>query len=109
MAGRNGATPDHTVEDISNEFLQCRDFGHAWKPHNVKVDRKAQEIHRIFSCLHECGTERTQVLSADGYILRNFYTYADGYVLKGLGRLDAGDRARIRVMGTQFLKSSGLA
>jgi len=111
--GKLNAVPDdkaaaHTIEDIADEFLACRDFGHAWRPFDVKISRKQQEIHRIFRCLHECGTERTQVLSVDGYILRSFYSYPDGYVLSGLGRLDTSDRARIRVMGTNFLKAHGL-
>jgi hypothetical protein len=100
--------PPTTIEDIADQFLACRDFGHAWRPHDVKIDRRQHEIHRIFYCLHECGTQRTQVLSSDGYIVRNFYTYPDGYVLQGLGRLNASDRARIRVMGTSYLKSHGL-
>jgi hypothetical protein len=97
----------HTIDDISDQFLECRDYGHAWRASDVKISRKAQEIHRVFACLHDCGTLRTQVLSSDGYILRSFYTYPEGYVLPGIGRLSVDDRARIRVMGTQQLKATG--
>lgn len=103
----NGKTP-HTIEDILDVFLECRDYGHAWRAHDVKISRKLGEIHRIFSCLHNCGTLRTQVLTTDGHIVRSFYTYPDGYVLPGMGRLGVDDRARIRVMGTNFYKAHGL-
>jgi hypothetical protein len=108
MAGTNGEKPQGSIEDISDVFLACRDFGHAWRPHDVRIDRKYKEIHRVFSCLHNCGTERTQVLSPNGHIVRNFYTYPDGYVILGLGRLSIDDRAQIRVMGTNFLKAHGM-
>lgn len=97
-----------TIADISDTFLACRDFGHAWRPHDVRIDKKYAEIHRVFACLHGCGTERTQVLSQQGYIVRNFYAYAEGYVLNGVGRLSAEDRAEIRMMGTNYLKSHGM-
>jgi hypothetical protein len=101
-------TPPPTLDDIADQFLACRDFGHAWRPFDVRVVRKYQEIHRVFKCLHECGTERTQVLSVDGHILRSWYAYPDGYVLPGIGRLNTDDRARIRVMGTNYYKEHGL-
>lgn len=100
--------PLPTVDDIQDQFLECRDYGHAWRAQDVKISRKQREIHRVFGCLHKCGTERTQVLSVDGHILRSFYTYPDGYVLPGIGRLSIDDRARIRVIGTGHLKAMGL-
>lgn len=108
MAPTNGERPAKTIDDIRDEYLACRDFGHAWRPSDVKIDRKYKEIHRVFSCMHNCGTQRTQVLSPTGHIVRSYYTYPEDYVLPGLGRLSADDRAAVRVMGTNFLKSHGL-
>jgi hypothetical protein len=96
------------VDDIADVFLGCRDYGHAWRAHDVRIARKAAEIHRVFECLHGCGTQRTQVLNTAGYLVRNFYVYADGYVLVGAGRLTAEQRAQIRVASTNYLKARGL-
>jgi len=40
------------------------------------------------------------------FILRSFYAYPDDYVLPGIGRLNQADRARIRVLGTDRLKTT---
>lgn len=105
---KNGEVPPKTIDDILDQFLACRDYGHAWRAHDVKIDRKYKEIHRVFSCLHDCGTQRTQVLSPSGLIVRSFYSYPDDYLLPGVGRLSINDRARIRVMGTEHMKAHGL-
>jgi hypothetical protein len=108
MTTTDGEKAPKSIEDIADQFLACRDYGHAWRAYDVRIDKKYKEIHRVFSCLHDCGTQRTQVLSGNGHILRSFYTYPEGYVLAGIGRLNVDDRAAIRVMGTNFMKSHGL-
>lgn len=108
----NGDRP-HTVDDIADEYLLCRDFGHAWAPSDVKIRRKASEIHRILKC-RQCPTLRVQVLTIDGYIIpgRSHYQYPEQqdsqavpYVLKGVGRMNVNDNAHIRVMSTNYIKS----
>ena len=94
------------VGDILDEFLLCRDLGHAWAPHDVRVSRKLGEIHRVLQC-RSCPTQRTQVLSMDGEIRRNRYEYPEGYVLRGLGHLSVADRAAVRVASTNHWRTSG--
>jgi hypothetical protein len=108
------ATEDkpRTLEDIPEEFLLCRDLGHAWMPSDVKVVRKLSEIHRILVC-RSCPTQRVQVLDMQGYRLRSKYVYPEDqdpdaapYKLKGVGHLSADDRASVRVMSTNHMKSA---
>ena len=112
MSKTNGHKSIRSVDDISDTYLICRDFGHFWKPYDVTINRKAGEIQRILVC-GNCPTQRTQVLTLDGYLIpgRSFYRYpeqldhdADPYCLKGFGRLSVDDRARIRVLDTNNIK-----
>jgi hypothetical protein len=95
-----------TIDDIRDEFLLCRDLGHAWAPHDVKISRKYGEIHRILQC-RSCPTQRTQILSMDGEIKRSRYEYPEGYVLKGVGYLSVADRAHVRVISTNHMRATG--
>lgn len=94
-----------TIDDIPAEYLICRDLGHAWAPHDVKISRKFGEIHRVLRC-RSCPTERTQVLSIDGGLKKNKYEYPEHYTLRGVGRLSVDDRAHIRVASTQVMKAA---
>lgn len=98
--------PPQSVDDIPSEYLICRDLGHAWAPHDVKISRKYGEIHRVLKC-RQCPTQRTQVLSIDGGLKRNKYDYPEHYTLRGVGRLTVDDRAHIRVASTQVMRSGG--
>ncbi len=106
MSNKDGNRPP-SIDDIPDDYLLCRDLGHAWAPHDVKVSRKAGEIHRVLKC-RNCPTERTQILSTSGFIVRSRYEYPEGYVLPGIGRLSSDDRAHIRVSSTQHMTAGGL-
>lgn len=97
--------PQQSIDDIPDEFLLCRDLGHAWAPFDVKISRKYGEIHRVLQC-RSCPTQRTQILSMDGSIMRSKYEYPENYVLTGVGRLSSADRAHVRVMSTNTMKAS---
>ena len=43
-----------------------------------------------------CGTMRTRVMTLAGELLRNSYSYPNGYLMKHQGRLTPADRAMIR-------------
>lgn len=107
MASTNGDGKQiQSVDDIPDEYLLCRDLGHAWAPSDVKISRKFGEIHRILQC-RSCPTQRTQVLSLDGGLKKNKYDYPEHYTLHGIGRLTVDDRAHIRVVSTNHMKGSG--
>lgn len=95
-----------TIDDIPTEYLICRDLGHAWAPHDVKISRKYGEIHRVLQC-RQCPTQRTQVLGIDGGLKKNRYEYPEHYTLRGVGRLSIDDRAHIRVASTNVMKGVG--
>jgi hypothetical protein len=107
----NGKRP--TVDDVPDEYLMCRDLRHHWLPHDVKVSRKAGEIHRVLWCAN-CPTQWVQVFTLDGYRVRSRHIYpeqqdseATPYVLKGMGRLTVDDLAAIRVQSIARYRAGG--
>lgn len=86
------------VADIAERypqmFIECRDFGHSWRPKNASW-LQGGSIERTLGC-SRCKTTRTQILDREGYIVSGYYEYADGYRLVGLGALKAPDRAEFR-------------
>ena len=71
----------------------------------MKISRRYGEIHRILQC-RSCPTQRTQILSMDGGIMRSKYAYPEGYVLPGIGHLSVDDRAHVRVMSTNRMTAT---
>ena len=93
------------VADIPEGYLECRDYLHSWAPFHVEVSGRGRHrtYRRTLRCTR-CQTKRTQVLDADGAILRRGvsgvgydYSDADGYVIHGHGRMTQRDRAAIRL------------
>lgn len=86
------------LADVANnypdQFLSCRDMGHAWRPHSA-VWLEGGQIERALECTR-CKTARRQILDREGYILLGYYYYADGYQIPGIGRLDTDARAGLR-------------
>lgn len=70
---------DRFAHDLSDRFLQCRDFGHNWRPWTVDFDRKAKSYFRQLRCV-SCKTVRSQLLDSSGHVLTNSYKYPDGYI-----------------------------
>ena len=91
---------DDAIDQLSDEALVCRDLQHSWVP------KDAHEIPgggyvRILRC-RSCTTKRVEYLDGWGSVVRRYYQYADGYLIKGVGRFagEYKDRARlINVMG----------
>jgi hypothetical protein len=91
---------DRYLAGLSADMLLCRDLGHAWKPYTAKwlpVD-KCYESKLICS---RCETFRFRWLSKTGQLLGTAYTYSDGYLVVGMGRLATSDRDRIRSVSLQ--------
>lgn len=87
---------DDAIEQMSAQSLICRDLMHSWRPHTAwKIDGG---FERTLRCI-VCETERVEVLNSFGEVLRRHYSYADGYLVPGTGRLDAADRGKIRLAG----------
>jgi hypothetical protein len=90
-----------SVNDIQEGFLWCRDVLHSWDPYDFRVSRNAvtrrNEMNQILRCAR-CGTIKTRIMTTQGDLLRNSYSYPDGYLLKDHGPLTPADRAMIRRM-----------
>jgi hypothetical protein len=79
------------AQSLSDKALHCRELGHVWRDHTVTWDTKARVFDRALRC-QSCGSIRRQVLDRRGHVIRNGYTYAEGYLAtkvmnrEGLGR-----------------------
>jgi len=88
-----------TVRDyaagLSFQQLQCRDFGHNWRPHTA--ERRADGgFDRILVC--RCHARRHQVLDSYGRIVSSHYEYPEGYQLpRGSGRISSDDKGILRI------------
>lgn len=89
------------VNDIPENFLWCRDVLHSWDPYNAKVSRnkvaRRREMHQILICTR-CGALKTRTMTLTGELLRNSYSYPEGYLLKDHGPMTPADRAMIRTI-----------
>jgi hypothetical protein len=78
-----------TTEGLKDSFLQCRDFGHAWRSigdHQITADARGRVVmfHRHIQCTR-CRTIRSDTFHVDGSSLRNdgrSYRYPDGYLMQ---------------------------
>jgi hypothetical protein len=82
------------------EHVQCRDFGHSWRPFTARWLAKFNSYESQLICAR-CNTVRTRFLSRTGEQLSGGYDYAEGYLVKGLGRLTGHDRDSIRLASIQ--------
>lgn len=67
------------ASSLTDKQLHCRELGHEWRDHTVTWDQSARVFDRALRC-RNCGTLRRQVLDRAGHVIRNGYTYADGYL-----------------------------
>lgn len=88
------------IAEIPTDYLQCRDFGHAWQPYTARL--AGAEYLSVIRCMR-CGTERTRRIGQRGQVLATDYHYADGYQIHGLGRLTGTDRDMLRLASVQRL------
>jgi hypothetical protein len=85
-----------TITDMPIDFVQCRDYGHAWRPHN-SVWNQQERCYNTSQRCSRCKTIRERDIGQAGQLVRNRYDYRDGYIIAGMGRLDVSDRDMIRL------------
>lgn len=76
------ATADDWANSLENHLLHCRELGHSWDAYTASYDAKAKVYDRTLQC-GSCGTQRHQVIDSDGEVVKNTYTYVEGYLAKG--------------------------
>lgn len=91
---------DRVLDELSVEYLQCRDWGHSWRPFSALWQAQDNCYCSILRCAR-CGTERTRYIGSRGQLLGNNYQYADGYTMAGQGRMTSEDRDHIRYASIQ--------
>lgn len=92
------AAPASLAEEVSrwtDEQLLCRTLQHAWVPQSATYSKRYHYYATTYRC-SRCTTLKHQELDVDGYIVSSWYTYPEGY-LSALGRMDASERAVVRV------------
>lgn len=89
-------TPAVLIHDLATDHLQCRDFGHSWRPYTARWDSKQRAYETQLRC-SRCRTVRLRWIGPRGEQLESRYDYADGYLIKGIGRLTGTDRDALRL------------
>jgi hypothetical protein len=96
--------------DVPEQFLWCRDVMHSWDAYDFKVNRnkvtRRNEMNQVLRCAR-CGTLKNRIMTTSGELLRNSYTYPDGYLLKDHGPVTPADRAMIRKINYQKFLNQG--
>lgn len=85
---------------LTDEHLLCRDFGHSWRPWTAEWIPQRRQYVEALACVR-CATVRRRLLDEWGALLGNVYTYSEGYLVHGIGRLTGDDRNDLRLAGLQ--------
>lgn len=94
------ASPEDTLEaaqDWTDAFLECRTYGHPWKGQSASYTKDRTAIATTELC-RSCESERHSLLDArTGWVMSSHIDYADGYLLKGLGRITGDAKGAVRL------------
>lgn len=86
------ATKLRGQDDLSNDFLRCRTYGHSWDDFYPDDMRSPSFGWRESLRCTRCTTERHRLIGRHGEVMQSSYYYADGYQMdKGVGKLDRAD------------------
>lgn len=93
------ADPDEVAEfasQLPDDYLQCRELGHVWRPHTAQVAEGYYE--RRLRC-PRCKMVREDQVSMSGQILRRSYddTNCPDYYAKHIGRIVGEGRGQLRL------------
>lgn len=97
------AAVEKAAETWSDDYVDCRINGHNWS-------RKHQTVHRYgtgFVITQKCPTcknQREMEMDSRGYGQKWHMKYAEGYLLKNMGRVDQDGRAVLRLAGIRNAK-----
>lgn len=96
MAEEQPVTLDQAVDRWTPGMLECRaDKQHLWKRLTVA---HRPGIYTIKQRCTRCRNVRQRDINDRGYVLTQWRrAYVDGYLLKGLGRIDQDEQATLRL------------
>lgn len=93
------------IRASATDFVNCRDMMHAWEPYTA--ERTTSGFKRVLVC-RRCDAHRFDELDKRGGVIRRHYTYAVGYVAKGIGRMTGDTKNMVRLESlTRMLKGEG--
>ena len=100
-----------SVQDLGNDFLRCREKGHAWEHVTDTITQSIRNtpsvIVRHWEC-PRCTTGMEEVVDIPSFaILRRKYTYPDGYLLVS-GYDENGVRINVRDIRRESLRRMGV-
>jgi hypothetical protein len=95
-----GTPVGDAIAGMPDTHLLCRDFGHSWRPYAAEWIPQRRQYLEALLCAR-CQTVRRRLLDEYGAQLGQSYTYADGYLVHGVGRLTGDDRNSLRLAGLQ--------
>lgn len=97
-AVRNDTPAQVAINGMVDGHLLCRDFGHSWRPWDVEYIPQRHQYVEALVCAR-CETVRRRLLDEYGALLANSYSYPNGYLIEGMGRLTGDDRNDLRLAG----------
>jgi hypothetical protein len=86
----------NAVHEMQSSHLQCRDFGHSWRPYTATWIATERYYEVQLRC-NRCKTIRIRDIGQTGALVGSKYEYAEGYLIKGMGRLDGNERDMMRL------------
>jgi hypothetical protein len=105
----DGIGLDAALDALPATYLECRDWGHSWRPFTASYNAKERHYVQSLQC-NRCGTVRDRLLGPRGQLLGNSYEYADGYLMpSGIGHLSSTDRDGIRLRSINHVIEDGRA
>ena len=85
-----------SIDDIHEEHIECRAWGHGWKPYDVEKD--GRKLIQVLACFR-CETLRRDFLNGQYVKIKVRYSYAEGYLVKGLHGLTKQQKGELAVRG----------
>jgi hypothetical protein len=99
---------DVIVANMQQAFMECRDWGHSWRPYTVGVDRVHNVFEETLRC-SRCMSRRHRTISGiSGSVFKTRYTYRANYLVPGWGRMSKDDKGVLRIaVLEQMVKTHG--
>ena len=88
---------EHAVAQMTFEQLECRDFGHYWKPYTARILGGRLGGYEFTLICGRCKTKRYREMGRSGAVVKSKYVYEPGYLIHGLGQLNREDRDEFRL------------